>query len=128
MITEYRGKDTNGNWAYGNLILVPNLEYALIISPSAVETVETYDDEDPVSFSDKETTLVKRNTVGAWTGLLDKENRKIYEGDIVTCTSILNSNIEITDIVVWNEEYCRFEPFATQDDFEYKVVGNMFDK
>ena len=80
-------------------------------------------------------------TVGEWTGLEDRHNTKIFEGDVVAKYDFWLGEIRDTaprKLVEWAYGSCGFEPFSDSqencgpcgcgDDPKYvKVVGNIHD-
>ena len=66
-------------------------------------------------------------TVGQFTGLCDKNGKKIFEGDIV------ESQHGTRGVVEWQNAECAFlvnigDDWQTMDDCPYEVVGNIYDK
>ena len=66
-------------------------------------------------------------TVGQFTGLCDKNGKKIFEGDIV------ESPHGTQGVVEWQNAECAFlvnigDDWQTMDDCPYEVVGNIYDK
>ena len=65
-------------------------------------------------------------TIGQFTGLCDKNGKKIFEGDIVESPNGTQGFIE------WQNAECAFlvnigDDWQTMDDCPYEVVGNIYD-
>ena len=84
----FRGKrEDNGEWVYGNLI------YRRIWKTD-VCVIRVFDS----GFDNYEECDVIPETVGQYTGLTDKNGKKIFEGDIVKCLDMINE-IEFISVV-----------------------------
>ena len=69
---------------------------------------------------------VIQETVGQFTGLCDKNGKKIFEGDIVESPNGTQGFIE------WQNAECAFlvnigDDWQTMDDCPYEVIGNIYD-
>lgn len=77
---------------------------------------------------------VKSETVGQYTGLTDKNGKKIFEGDIVKVTTGIegykSTYCSTIQEVKYNAEsgIAVFLPFDNSDMVEVEVIGNIYDK
>lgn len=126
----FRGKYSDGNWIYGNYIHSPGNDLKHNICPN----------DSPYDWYE-----VDPETIGQFTGLLDKNGRKVFEGDILAyhledfedetidgvvkygqsncscCDGVYGWYIEGGDIRVLDENKCY------DDDERLYVVGNIHD-
>ena len=134
----YRGKrKDNGEWVEGYLTICnEEINYGKVYMCDSVKSIYFNGD----TFEIGDFYEVDPNTVGEYTGLTDKNGKKIFEGDILKCVSedygeyiTTVSAIGTTlcvDMVNSDYDYTAID-FATEDwdgmSYEIEVIGNVTD-
>lgn len=114
----FRGKDVYGKWLYGDLINLTD-EIKQICNHTQLEHAHSVNPE----------------TVGQFTGLTDRNGKRIFEGDIVTGLFLFGRSVKA--VVTFQDgafglEWYRgnvktFNAFTSICNVEYEVVGNIHD-
>jgi uncharacterized phage protein (TIGR01671 family) len=120
----FRGKrKDNGEWVEGLLWKKKYNTDKLFIS--------CFPDKD----DNEDVFVIRPKTVGQYTGLTDKNNVKMFEGDIVT--GLFLHSMPVNGVVafrdgsfglLWDRAGAEtFTPFTSMCNVEYEVIGNIHD-
>lgn len=129
----FRGKTREGKWNESSAVFIRG-ELALMLTERPIkELVKDKNGElVDVIFN---FCAVEKETVGQFTGVTDKNGKKIFEGDIVTGRFLhslpVNSVITFKDGafgLLWNRAGAEtFDAFTSLCNIEYEVIGNIHD-
>ncbi len=122
---KFRGKTANGEWFFGSLVYSENIQPAIYFEVGK-GSIKTFD-----------FVYVRPETVGQFTGLIDKNGNKIFEGDIIS-TDLARDFLVVEfkgGAFVFNcndgeDDYYDHINASHELDDEYKygdVIGNIHD-
>lgn len=126
-IIKFRGRNIHtGEWLYGDYHREGKTHY--ITKPK--DFLREYA---PIEF------IVDEKTVGHFTGMLDRNGKEIYEGDIIrTDVGACNfadgacGTVTFLRAVEYDEEKAGFYPFLEEhgmySHYDWKIIGNMHDR
>ena len=130
----FRGKTKEGEWVHGSLVVTTHgLEHKPSTHTKTWIVWSSFGNGG--WFNVKGRSYVLPETVGQWTGLLDCEGNKIFEGDIITdcykrimkvvfikgrlmLEAVKETNFKYSDVYEWVE---------IDSLMETKVIGNIYE-
>lgn len=118
---EHRTDYKNGDWVYGLVTKKYNKEFEAL----------------PAEMSDGYASRIEvdHETIGEFTGILDKNGNKIFEGDIVEFTDDIPGKGEIVyEDAEWSIVFFSksggllYNPLSRYESKNLEIIGNKFDK
>jgi uncharacterized phage protein (TIGR01671 family) len=119
---EFRGKRSNGGeWTYGDYIRAGGYVYIFPFGDLEPDGHHVQQAEDGPHWVDPE-------TVGQYTGMIDCNRKRIFEGDIIKCQKRIY-------VIKWIDDLCVFEMCHKDNNFrlslgcfsDKEIIGNIHD-
>lgn len=134
---KFRGKRLdNGEWVYGDLLHIAGGCLIYFGSDTETESPDIQSDSKvAVELHKDEIAVVGPASIGQFTGLLDKNEKEIYEGDIVRYYDDIEDEL-VSSHVIYHKESCSFcaAPTKLCGDYveitgywQFEVIGNIHD-
>lgn len=84
----------------------------------------------PVIHTEDALVIIKRDSLGEYSGVTDRNGVKVFEGDIVQVVRGRYPQVESIDgiVVFRNGQFAIDGPHITLTDKKLEVIGNLFDE
>lgn len=124
----FRGKTDSGDWIYGYYVLANDISQIFVPFPQ--EDKEFFKNSEYEKIGGRYKDVISE-TVGQYTGMEDKNGKKIFEGDIIYRDWFGG----LTYQVVYDDLYASFFGETTKGDFttfngdggSFVIIGNIHD-